>query len=864
MNIEAAANHSSAKPSAYLPGFPRYAGYRLSGCLDLSVLRPAWQTAVRTLGDAVTADPVVFTDVTALSVDDVDALAAALCGRWATEPASSAPGPRAGLFAARLTATDLVLFVRVDHETTDEGFGLLLDALSAAYLRGRGKAETCEDGLPGGIRPVVAPAAPVQAHPRYEGGVLPFSWDGDQVRQVGETAAARDASPAGVVLAAFRALLLRHGGYTGDGTFDRLLGLVPRPPRGAWSVPQHDAVFVDRSAAPAVSRLAGLPARPVVPDRVPVTTGLALVLDTVSPRLSGRLEYRKSVYDAAAAADVLERFRTLLEVAVNAPDTPVAALPPHTPDAAVAERYAALPAFTPVGGSEPVHVRVAAHARTTAPAVEWRGDTTDYASLDAIALDVARRLAAAGVGHGDAVAVRMPPGPLRIAALLGVLSRGAQLLWLAPGSAGERGRSMLATLRPSCVVVEGEHGADELLVWYRDELGGRVLDVAGEPSKSAPAGLTPEVAPTDLAYVAFTSGSTGRPKGIPQSHAALSQFAHWMGTQFAMGPGARVVQWVSPEHDPALAEVCATLVAGGTLHVVPDDIRINPDRLVPWLAEQRITHIQTVPSFARDLLDVITQTGAGPRLGALSHILLMGEALPAELVAGLGAALPTARVFNLYGPTEVVAATWHEVTGTTRGPVPIGRPIPGRQLLILDEHDLTCPVGVTGTIVVRSPYVTPGYLGSDDRTPFRPVEWLDGPGTTAGWYRTGDLGRRLPDGAVEFRGREDFQIKLSGNRVELTEIEASLSSHASVLECAVVPVVEETSGLIRRLAVHVVPRRDDDGQPVGSASEWRAHLGRHFGPLNLPATFHRATGRLPRNTAGKVDRSRLRAQTLAA
>ncbi|MFJ9810794.1 AMP-binding protein [Streptomyces sp. NPDC101158] len=860
MNNEAAANHSSARPSAHIPAFRRYAGFRLTGCLDLSVLRPAWHTAVRALGDAVTADPVVFTDVTALSVDDVDALAAAFCGRWATEPAA-VPGPRAGLFVARLTATDLVLFVRVEHETDDEGFELLLRTLSATYLRRREKAEACEDRTTGGTRTAATTTAPVRARPAHEGGVLPFSWEGDRIRKVGEIAAARDAAPAGVVLAAFRALLLRHGGYAGDGTFEQLLGLVPHPPRGAWPVPRHDAVFVDHSAAPAVPRIAGLPARPVIPDRVPLTTELALVLDTVSPRLSGRLEYRKSVYGPAAAADVLERLRTLLEGAVAAPDTPVAALPPRPSEDAAAERYAALPAFTPVGGSEPVHARVASHAHKAAPAIEWRGDTTDYASLDAAALDVAGRLAAAGVGHGDAVAVRLSPGPLRIGALLGVMSRGARLLWLAPGSGGERGRSMLATLRPACVVVDDEHEEDELLAWYRAELGGRVLDVTGEPPESTLTDAAPDVAPGDLAYVAFTSGSTGRPKGIPQSHGALSQFTHWMGTQFAMGPGARVAQWVSPEHDPALAEVCATLIAGGTLHVIPDDVRINPDRLVPWLAERRITHIQTVPSFAGDLLDVITRTGAGPRLSALSHILLMGEALPAELVRGLGRELPAARVFNLYGPTEVVAATWHEVTGTTKGPVPIGRPIPGRQLLILDEHDLTCRAGATGSIVVRSPYVTPGYLGSDDRTPFRPVAWLEEPGTTTGWYRTGDLGRRLPDGTVEFRGREDFQIKLSGNRVELTEVEASLSSHASVLECAVVPVSEQTSGLVQRLAVHVVPVRDAEGRPVGAAPEWREHLRRHFGALNLPATFHQASERLPRNAAGKVDRSRLRAAT---
>ncbi|MFD7703699.1 AMP-binding protein [Streptomyces caelestis] len=841
MDIEAAAHRPGGRPSAHTPAPPRHAGFRLTGNIDLRALRQAWHTVVRgCLGDAVAADPVRFTDVSALTVDDVDALSAALCGRWATERAGAAPGPRARLFAARLTGTDLVLFVSLDAEADGTCLPRLLDALSAAYLDGPG----AESGAGAPVSPA-PPAGPAPEHRRYEGAVLPFSWDGALARRVGRTAEAEGASPQSVVLTAFRALL-RHGGHPGDETFRRLLADARHLTHGTWDLPHHDAVFTSRSAVPAVTRLLGLEARPVVPERVTVPAGLTLVVDVVSPRISGHLAYRTPVYDAASAADVLERLRALLTTAVAAPP----------PGAGAPERNTSLPALTSDDG-EPVHVRATAHARGDAPAVVAAGCATDYASLGAAVREVAQRLAALVV-PGDAVAVRMPAGALRIAALLGVLSRGARLLWLAPGAAGERSRAMLSTLRPACVLVEGDHD-DDLLRWYRDELGGRVLDLAADdplPAEEIPA---PRVAPGDGAYVAFTSGSTGRPKGVPQSHAALSQFAHWMGTRFAMGPGARVAQWVSPEHDPALAEVSATLVAGGALYVVPDDVRINPDRLVPWLAGQRITHIQTVPSFARDLLDVITRTGAAPELGALGHILLMGEALPPELVAGLAEVLPSARVFNLYGPTEVVAATWHEVTGAVRGPVPIGRAIPGREVLIVDEDDLPCPTGVTGALVVRSPYVTPGYLGSDDRAPFRPVKGMEAPGATAGgWYRTGDLGRRLPDGTIEFRGREDFQIKLSGNRVELTEVEASLSLHPSVLECAVVPVAD-ASGLVGRLAVHVVPRRDAGGRPTGTASAWRAHLRRYFGPLNLPATFHEVVDRLPRNAAGKVDRSRLRA-----
>ncbi|MFF9344822.1 MULTISPECIES: AMP-binding protein [unclassified Streptomyces] len=859
---------------------PRCAGFRLAGDLDLAALRRAWDTTVGARpGDAKTAEPLRFTDLTAVPVDDVDALAAALCGRWATEaPADRSgtavtAGPHARLYAARIAPADLLLFVTVDGALDEAHVSRLVDTLSAAYAHERHGAPAPEPEAVATARETAAREAVVRTlrtrtH-RYRGASLPFVWNGEPARRVAEVAAEQGASPTGVLLAALRALLLRHGGHAGDGTLRALLGFEPHPLPGDRDLPQLDAVFADRTAAPVVDRVAGLPASPVVPDRVVLPTGLVLVVDALdagghdgAPRLSGRLEYRTALYDAGSAANLLDGLRTLLTAALDAPDTPVNTLPPLLPAAALIERYAALPMFRPVGHTDPLPLQVAAHAVTDAPAVVWDGRSMGYAALDAAARDVTRRLAAAGVTAGDAVVVRMPAGPLRIAALLGVLAHGARLCWLAPGPAGERGRSVLTALRPACVVVEGD-GTDELLDWYHAELGGRVVDVTAGAA-APPAAPAPAVTPGDTAYIAFTSGSTGRPKGIPQTHAALTQFTGWLGTRFAMGPGARVAQWVSPEHDPALAEVGATLAAGGTLYVVPDEVRVNPDLLVPWLAEHRITHLQTVPSFARDLLDVIARTAAGPRLDAFGHLLLMGEAVPPELLGGLAGELPALRVFNLYGPTEVVAATWHEVTGLTEGPVPVGRAIPGRQILVLDENDLTCPAGVTGSVVVRSPYVTSGYLGSADRAPFRPVEWLDTPGAEGGWYRTGDLGRRLPDGTLEYRGREDFQIKLAGNRVELTEIEGSLASHASVLECAVVPVAEPVSGLVRGLDVHVVPRRDADGRPLGTAPEWRAHLRGHFGPLTLPATFHEAPGRLPRNAAGKVDRSRLRAATAAA
>jgi acyl-coenzyme A synthetase/AMP-(fatty) acid ligase len=167
--------------------------------------------------------------------------------------------------------------------------------------------------------------------------------------------------------------------------------------------------------------------------------------------------------------------------------------------------------------------------------------------------------------------------------------------------------------------------------------------------------------------------------------------------------------------------------------------------------------------------------------------------------------------------------------------------------LVLDESDVECPPGELGELVVRSPYVTPGYLDHPGEHPaFRPVAGR-GPGP---WYRTGDLGLRRPDGLLEYRGRRDQQVKIQGHRLELAEVEAVLLRDDSVAECAVLPV-PGPDGVVTGLVGHVVPRRD--AQPA----RWRAHVRRHFGDLLLPLRFRIEQDALPRTETGKVDRGRL-------
>ncbi|MBB0242672.1 AMP-binding protein [Streptomyces alkaliphilus] len=717
---------------------------------------------------------------------------------------------------------------------------------------------------------------------------------------------AEGVTPHEVLLAAYAELLGRHGG--GEGPLVGMLApagarpvvrvdrsgrpsfreLVRRTaastrteagpgtgPTGPTGEGEHrgrtfaEALFTVEEPTEPVLRLPGARVRRIRSEDAPSEANPILtVRGSAASSLTGRLEYRTTPLDTGAAAGLADQLRTLLGAALADPDAPVDTLDPETPgQTRAAVRDADL---TGVGGwsGKPVHhhVRAMAHATPDAPAVVDGAGVLTYGELRARAERITRALHGLGAGEDSTVAIRLPNGPDQAAALLGVFDAGAHAVCLGTGHTGERGRTLLAGMRPRCLVLDAGPDDAPLLAWYRGELGGRVLDpgspgdVPVDPGSPAPGpgGPDPTAVAGRWAYVAYTSGSTGRPKGIPQTHRTLAQFTEWFAGEFGIGPGARVAQWAAPGYDAGLVELFATLGSGATLYPVPDRIRAHPEKLAQWLATERITHFQTVPSFARKLLTAIGD-GAGGRLPSLGHLLLAGEALTGDLARELREALPGARLINLYGATETILATWHEVGDPGPGTVPIGRPIPGRRVLVLDAHDRPCPAGVTGRIVVCGPHVTPGYVdGEAPGDAFRPLAGGTGagegtPGITSGpCYRSGDLGRRRWDGLLEFKGREDSRIKLLGSRLELTDVETVLAADASVVECAVAARTGP-DGLVGRLVAYVVPRGVPDGEPAASPSVLRAGLRRWFGKALPPVSFVMLSD-LPRNAGGKVDR----------
>ncbi|MEV4224138.1 condensation domain-containing protein [Nonomuraea sp. NPDC049725] len=658
--------------------------------------------------------------------------------------------------------------------------------------------------------------------------------------------------------------------------YDRLVQAL-RLERDPRRMPLCDVLFDYRDEAEPLPVLGDAEVRPVRPRAGSARTDLCLTVEHVGSGLTGELTYRDSLYEDESAGQLLDQLRTFLAIALRAPDLPADQIPleDYARTRARVREADRTGVLDPLLPSVPELVRARATRTPDAVAVDWPDAALTFRELDARASAVITALRAlpadappgeaAGSTAGPAtesaagplgdasVVVRMAPGPAQVAAVLGTLGAGARLTCLATGDAGERGKAVLAELRPACVLTEGR--SDDLIRWYENELGGTVVDVTALGVPARPAALVTPMT-TAPAYVAYTSGSTGRPKGIIQSHGSLAQFATWLATEFRMRPGARVAQWAAPGYDAALVETFAALTGGATLCPVPERIRANPEKLAAWLADERITLLQTVPSFARKLLDAITADGAGRSL-SLGCLLLAGEPLPGELAADLRAALPAVRLANLYGATETILATWYEVTGPVPGMTPIGTSIPGRQVVVLDDWDRPCPPGVTGHLVVRSPYVALGYAGAGaDTRPFEPVYHLQACGSGFGrFYRTGDLGRLRWDGLLEFRGRGDSQIKFHGTRVELAEVEDALNRNEAVAECAVVPV-SGPDGWVTRLVAYVVPNRTAAGEAEVRAADLRATLRARFGKSTLPLSV-RTVGALPRNVGGKIDRRML-------
>ncbi|GHJ48851.1 hypothetical protein Cs7R123_61930 [Catellatospora sp. TT07R-123] len=487
-----------------------------------------------------------------------------------------------------------------------------------------------------------------------------------------------------------------------------------------------------------------------------------------------------------------------------------------------------------------LHHLVARQAATTpeAIAVVDGPRTLSYGELDRRANQLAHLLAGRGVGPESLVGVCLERGFDLVTALLGVWRAGGAYVPLDPSHPAER-RDWILTDTAARVLltsggIEGGTGAAEVIRLDRPGL----LD--GLPDTDPRAAVAPD-AP---AYAIYTSGSTGRPKGVVITHAGIANRVAWTITRHGLGPADRVLQKTSISFDAAGWEFFGPLSSGGTVVLAPIGAERDPAQMVAAVAEHGVTVLQGVPSVLR----LVADEPGWAACDSLRLVFSAGEPLHGELAARLRGGRDRA-VWNTYGPTECsIDVSAYEVDpALTAGPVPIGRPIEGMRLLVLDDEGFPVPVGMAGELHVGGVGVGRGYLGRPDATAERFVPDPYGPAGQR-LYRTGDQVRWRADGVLEYLGRGDDQVKINGVRIEPAEIEAALAGHTGV-RSATVTAYTDASGT-KRLAAYVVKRTELDSSGL---REW---LSARLPDALVPTTL-RFLETLPLTPSGKVDRKAL-------
>ncbi|WP_147442321.1 non-ribosomal peptide synthetase, partial [Corallococcus exercitus] len=370
-------------------------------------------------------------------------------------------------------------------------------------------------------------------------------------------------------------------------------------------------------------------------------------------------------------------------------------------------------------------------------------------------------------------------------------------------------------------------------------------DIALQPRHAPSARATAD----GLAYVIFTSGSTGRPKGAMNAHGPVVNRLLWMQSAYSLQPHDVVLQKTPFSFDVSVWEFFWPLMTGARLVVAKPGGHQEPAYLARLISEAGVTTLHFVPS----MLQVFLEEPGLEACTSLRRVVCSGEALPVELAERCLRRLPWAGLHNLYGPTEAaVDVTFHQcLPGESRRSVPIGRPVANTQIRLLDSRLEPVPVGVPGELFIGGVQVGRGYLGRPELTAerFIPDAFSDMPG--ARLYRTGDVARWLPDGAIEYVGRADFQVKVRGLRIELGEIEAALEQHPGVRQ-AVVVAREDAAG-DKRLVAYVACR---SGVEAVDVSALRARLHEKLPEYMVPSAFV-VLEALPLTPSGKVDRKAL-------
>lgn len=450
---------------------------------------------------------------------------------------------------------------------------------------------------------------------------------------------------------------------------------------------------------------------------------------------------------------------------------------------------------------------------------------------------VGHKLRSLGVASNQLVAVVMEKGWEQIVAVMGILAAGAAYVPIAPNLPQERREYLLQNSQASLILTQS---------WLKDKLTNyealcldnqELVNESKEP-------LEPIQTPDDLAYLIYTSGSTGVPKGVMINHRGAVNTIIDINQRFNVTPGDRVLALSSLSFDLSVYDIFGTLAAGGTIVVPKTDDR-DPAQWDMAIAQHQITVWNSVPALMQMMVDYAAENQI---LKNLCLVLLSGDWLPHTLPAQIQALAKDVRVISLGGATE--ASIWSilypiETVDPAWKSIPYGRPMVNQHFYVLNEFLEPCPVWVSGELYIGGIGVAMGYWQQEAKTA---ASFIIHPRTGERLYRTGDLGRYLPDGNIEFLGREDFQVKIGGYRIELGEIESVLTQHPAVDKAVVIVAGEQLNE--KRLVAYAVVHQEI------SSNELRWFLRQKLPEYMVPSAFMYLES-LPLSANGKIDRRAL-------
>jgi amino acid adenylation domain-containing protein len=567
-------------------------------------------------------------------------------------------------------------------------------------------------------------------------------------------------------------------------------------------------------------------------DKGTAAVDLAFDLFDVPEGLIIRAEYSTDLFDKATVERMLGHFQVLLRGLSAGLDVAADDLDMLTAE----ERRQLLVTWNETAADYPrdacIHHLFTAQAARTPEAVavvSADGDVT-YRELDRKSDELAAHLQSLGVGPNVLVGICMERSADMIVALLGTLKAGGAYIPLDPAYPSERLSWLIADSQPRVVLT---HPA----VRHRIPATAAQVICLDEAWRRAAAGhavLPSAVTAGDLAYVIYTSGSTGEPNGVLIEHRSACMQLAFMQQAFPLTPADRVVQKYSLSFDAALMEIFCPLAVGARVILAGRDQRVDPAELLRVMVQYEVTVLDLVPS----LLEALVEAGGLSACRSLRRIVCGGEAMPPALPRRV-LEQSTVELVNMYGPTEatVNATFWRCDPSVARDSIPIGRPCGNTQIYLLDERGHPVPVGVAGEIHIGGDGLARGYLNRPELTRRRFVADPFSPAPGARLFRTGDRARYLPNGDIEYLGRVDGQVKVSGFRIETGEIAAALAAHQGVRAAQV--VARDGKDGRRRLTAYFVPQ-------LGEPEIWPS-LGEYF--LYDELTYYAMTHDEARNRA---------------